>query len=555
MLARTPVVDNIIVVMLVRSYTRRALGSLARPFSTTTDTNTNPSGRAWSTTSTGVFASFTAAVAATVFLANPSRSYLEQQQPPEPPQPPQPPQQQHSQQLLDHHHLPADASLAWRRRYFFKYERRLREGSSRQKVFQYFANHHNGVHTSSAHPTSPSFVDDYVMNACDVMRSLIAIYPHGVGGSSIVRSGGLRGEDLVRGRLSVDDAFAKEDERIDAVVQKILKGRKRGTANRVGDATVLQALAEADGEAGISFLEWTLVDTLLSYEEADLGLLFRSFDLDGSGSIDAGELGVVLRTVLETADGVDGMDGIDVEHLGETAVKMLEVMNRQAGRTTQRQPQRKDTVDLDSFVAFCQELRVGVRQLHFGFYCERDEEVISAANLLTSIVSHCADIRLVDRYLDRIDTDTTCGGLGATISFETFQAMHDLVEDGFRDLLAACSLWCRFHAHDRDHRGVHGGQASVMTRDGFRMAVARLKGVDFTEAHGKALDALFWLFARDDSKSEGQAGELHLSDLNAALGGSVGRRGRHGLGAVVAAEGFGETKLQCVLQCFNFTAS
>ena len=151
----------------------------------------------------------------------------------------------------------SDGSLSWRRRYFFKYERRLREGSSRAKVFRYFANHHNGVHTSS-HPSS-SHVDDYVMNACDVMRSLCGVYPHGVGGGSMVRSGGLRGEDLVRGAISTRDDFAKEDARIEGTVQKLeLAG---GGARR--GANALQALSDADGEQGMSFLEWLLVDILL----------------------------------------------------------------------------------------------------------------------------------------------------------------------------------------------------------------------------------------------------------------------------------------------------
>ena len=63
----------------------------------------------------------------------------------------------------------------------------------------------------------------------------------------------------------------------------------------------------------MSYIEWILVDTLLGYEVGDMEksflLLFRSLDLDGSGQIDAGELEVVLRMLLETRDGLsDGGD-------------------------------------------------------------------------------------------------------------------------------------------------------------------------------------------------------------------------------------------------------
>ncbi len=428
-------------------------------------------------------------------------------------------------------------SLAWRRRYFFKYERRLREGSSRAKVFSYFADHHNGQHTSS-HPSS-SYVDDYVMNACDVMRSLCGVYPHGVGGGSMVRSGGLRGEDLVRGVLSTRDDFAREDARIEETVRKLESagGRKR----RGSRTNALQALSDADGEQGMSYLEWLLVDILLSYEEADLGLLFRSLDLDESGTLDARELEVVLRTVLESSD--EGFSSTDVAHIGVTVAKMLEIMEERGSR---RRVAEGGSVDLDLFVAFFRELRVDIQRLHFAFYCERDEMRVSAANLLTSIVAHSASLQVVDRLLDRIQA---AEGLerDALFSFETFQAMHDLVGDGLRDLLAASSLYCRFHAS-------HEGSSGFVTRQGFRSSLTIMKGAKWLAAHEDAVDALFWLFARETG--DGREG-LRLSELHAALASAHSRHahGRHGLEAVVA-EGVGgefgqRSKFRCMLDCMG----
>ena len=429
-------------------------------------------------------------------------------------------------------------SLTWRRRYFFKYERRLREGSSRAKVFRYFANHHNGVHTSVelGHPSS-SYVDDYVMNACDVMRSLCGVYPHGVGGGSMVRSGGLRGEDLVRGVLSTRDDFAREDARIEGTVRKL---ELAGGRNRRGSWTnALQALSDADGEQGVSYLEWLLVDILLSYEEADLGLLFRSLDLDESGTLDAGELEVVLRTVLESSD--EGFSGMEVASIGGTVAKMLEIMEE---RGSKRRVAEGGSVDLDLFVAFFRELRVDIQRLHFAFYCEGGETRVSAANLLTSIVANSADLQVVDRLLDRIQ-DAEGLERDALFSFETFQAMHDLVGDGLRDLLAASSLYCRFHASRE-------GSSGFVTRQGFRSSLAIMKGAKWLAAHEDAVDALFWLFAR---KTGDNREGLYLRELHAALASAHGRHGRHGLEAVVA-EGvggeFGQgSKLRCVLDCMG----
>ena len=532
--------------MLVRSCWRRAIAKVAPVSATfTRDISQTDSAAQTSTSYTGVVA---AATVVAVFATHPRQSALEEE-------------------VVEKHGppadaLPADASLAWRRRYFFKYERRLREGSTPQRIYSYFANNHNGVHA-----LPKSHVDDYVMNASDVMRSLYSVYPHGVGGSPIVRNGWFRGEDLVRGQLSVNDAFVKEDARMEAVVQKLRNEQRRaGGKGRAKKSDILQALSDADGEAGVSYIEWILVDTLLGYEVGDMEksflLLFRSLDLDGSGQIDAGELEVVLRMLLETRDGLsDGGDFAsgfghggerELAHLGETSAKMLGLMN--GGNAS-------GAVDFDRFVDFCKALRVNVEQLHFAYYTEGEETVVSAANLLTSVVAHCADLTVVDRYLDRIDAARSAGsrtGMDAQFSFETFRAIHDLVEGEFRDLLAVCSLWCRFYRPGGDGEGRDkAAAAGRMNRDGFRLAVARLKGASWIESHGDALDALFWLFARNSDRA-GEPGELHLADLNAALGKASGRRSRHGLENFITGnvDGFGsETKLQCVLRCFNLTTN
>lgn len=69
-------------------------------------------------------------------------------------------------------------SLGLRQRIFFKYEKRIRDLSTLEKIFEYFASHHkNGVK---------------YMSARDVVRSLVPTYPPSE--SQIERAGFLDGE-------------------------------------------------------------------------------------------------------------------------------------------------------------------------------------------------------------------------------------------------------------------------------------------------------------------------------------------------------------------------
>jgi hypothetical protein len=70
-------------------------------------------------------------------------------------------------------------SLDQRRRQFFKYEKRVRELSPPEKVFEYFA-------------SGGDARGGFVMSAGDIMRSVVPVYPPL--GSDIVRSGRLPGE-------------------------------------------------------------------------------------------------------------------------------------------------------------------------------------------------------------------------------------------------------------------------------------------------------------------------------------------------------------------------
>lgn len=113
-------------------------------------------------------------------------------------------------------------SLEQRRRQFFKYEKRIRELSSPEKVFEYFSTH--GDHNSG-----------FTMTPSDVMRSVVPVYPPRE--SDIIRAGSLPGEPSPRVPQNSSTFFETFD---------------------------------VDNSGGISFDEWLLFDVLLSIPEDDV---------------------------------------------------------------------------------------------------------------------------------------------------------------------------------------------------------------------------------------------------------------------------------------------
>ncbi|EFN55516.1 hypothetical protein CHLNCDRAFT_133931 [Chlorella variabilis] len=140
-------------------------------------------------------------------------------------------------------------SLDQRRRTFFKYEKRIREMSPPEKVFEYFA--------------SQSEAKVFSMTAGDMLRSVVPVYPPE--GSDVIRAGSLPGEPSPHVHQEEAGKF-------------ILK-------------------FDIDGDNKIGFDEFLLFRTLLSIPLEDLEVAFRLMDNDGSGKVDRAEFQQLLSSI------------------------------------------------------------------------------------------------------------------------------------------------------------------------------------------------------------------------------------------------------------------
>ncbi|KAF8069396.1 hypothetical protein HT031_001511 [Scenedesmus sp. PABB004] len=138
--------------------------------------------------------------------------------------------------------------LSTRRRIFFKYEKRIRDRSSLEKIYEYFATHErHGVK---------------VMSAADVVRALVHTYPPA--GSSVERAGFLDGE---------------RSQQVDA------PGRRDAHRAR----SQLLHFFDHNQDGTIDFNEFVLIVICLAVPERDVGAVFDFIDLDNNGVLDEAE--------------------------------------------------------------------------------------------------------------------------------------------------------------------------------------------------------------------------------------------------------------------------
>ena len=255
-------------------------------------------------------------------------------------------------------------SHEYRRNVFFVYEKRLREHSPPEKVFEYF---------SSVKDRSGTF-----MTRLDLMRAAVPVFQPV--NSAHIRSGSLGGE-------------AKDDD----------DENKENLTN-----SNFFALFDTDGDGLISFPEYVFFITLLSLSDEQIVDTFKTFDVDNSGCLDRAEFLAMMkemrqsssragsaigyRTGLKTTN-VDG----DLANAG-LVHHLFRNDNDRSSYTRRRRGQ--NSLTLKKFKSFLHELRTEISLLEFTHYDFNNDGSIGATDFAHSIVAG-ASVRKLQHFIDR----------------------------------------------------------------------------------------------------------------------------------------------------------
>ncbi|KAI9125917.1 hypothetical protein K1719_003335 [Acacia pycnantha] len=251
----------------------------------------------------------------------------------------------------------------FRRRVFFKYEKRIRLQSPPEKVFEYFAS----VRPAGSH--------EVFMTPADLMRAVVPVFPPS--GSSHVRGGSLPGEQHP-GELSCSPSQ-------------------------------FFMLFDTNNDGLISFPEYIFFVTLLSIPESSFQVAFKMFDLDNNGHIDKQEFNKVMA--LMRSQHRQG-DVTEVEDGG-----LLQYFFGKEG---------KDCLNIEKFDHFLRDLHEEILRLEFSHYDYNERGSISARDFGLSLVAS-ADINHINKLLDLVDKLENDSHLrDIRITFEEFKAFAEL---------------------------------------------------------------------------------------------------------------------------------
>ncbi|MEW5299437.1 MAG: hypothetical protein WDW36_002455 [Sanguina aurantia] len=270
-------------------------------------------------------------------------------------------------------------------RTFFKYEKRIRNNSSRDKVFEYFA-------------TVTDTDGTKFMQLPDLLRAIVPTYPPSA--SAVERGGSLAGA------AAAAAAAVREDNP---------KGR-------------VFEMFDIDGDGLISFYEYLLVLTLISIPLADLHIIFAVVDADGDGSIDAEEFQAVISQLQAIANihGVKHGRGRN-QPVNSSSGLLMSFFGAD----------RKRRLALSTLRDFLRGLHESTLVMEFEHYDTAAAGRIPAQDLARSLVAS-ADVRTVDGMLSRVGrwnwfpaseppsvADSMDPALSqAQITFPEFQAAH-----------------------------------------------------------------------------------------------------------------------------------
>lgn len=239
---------------------------------------------------------------------------------------------------------------AFRRRIFFKYEKRIRLRSPPEKVFEYFAS----VQSSEG---------EILMTPADLMRAIVPVFPPSESG--LVRDGFLPGERCPGELRCPPSEFFM--------------------------------LFDMNNDGLISFKEYIFFVTLLSIPESNFSVAFKMFDVDNNGEIDRNEFKKVMALMRDqNRQGSAHCDGLRPGFKLGGSVENGGLLEYFFGEDGEMQ------LHHDNFVRFLRKLHDEIVRLEFSHYDYRSQGTISAKDFALSMVAS-ADIKHVNKLLERVD--------------------------------------------------------------------------------------------------------------------------------------------------------
>ncbi|XP_059279741.1 calcium uptake protein, mitochondrial-like [Lycium ferocissimum] len=263
---------------------------------------------------------------------------------------------------------------SYRKKVFFKYEKRLRLQSPPEKVFEYFASYR-----------TPG--GEVCMTPGDLMRAVVPVFPPSE--TTGVRGGYLKGESPSSELNCAPSEFFM--------------------------------LFDTNNDGLISFAEYIFFVTLLSIPESSFSEAFQMFDLDNDGGVDKEEFKRMME-LMRTANrqGAKHRNGMrfglkvtgSVEEGG-----LLEYFFSKDGN---------GRLEQEKFVQFLRDLHDEISRLEFGHYDYKSQGSISAKDFALSMVAS-ADISHINKFLDRVeDLDGETRLRDVRITFEEFMSLAQL---------------------------------------------------------------------------------------------------------------------------------
>ncbi|KAK3029864.1 hypothetical protein RJ639_038661 [Escallonia herrerae] len=239
---------------------------------------------------------------------------------------------------------------AYRRKIFFKYEKRIRMRSPPEKVFDYFAS----LQTTGG---------EILMTPADLMRAVVPVFPPSE--SHLVRDGYLRGE------------------------------RSPGELRCAHSEFFM--LFDVNNDGLISFKEYIFFVTLLSIPESSFSVAFKMFDINNNGEIDREEFKKVMALMrAQSRQGFVHRDGLRAGLRVGSSVENGGLVEYFFGKDG------NECLQHDKFVHFLRELHDEMIRLEFSHYDYKLRGTMSAKDFALSMVAS-TDIRHLNKMLDRVD--------------------------------------------------------------------------------------------------------------------------------------------------------